>query len=142
MTREAMRHRLAWVLEYEPTWFPEFGSGLGAILWSLFAYMTDDIAIHGWAWCMPATGLFLLGPMRWVLLFRLRYTPRVLAAVCSAAWWGWIICGAGGRYGAVPMEGGYAVPFAMDLLTIARFSIPCLRDLLTELAPEPGPHDE
>ena len=131
MTIATLRGRIAWLLDYEPTWFPEFGSGLGILLWSAGCFLTNDWTVSGTDWLLPSIGL-LFGPLRWVLLIRLWYPARMLAAFLAGVWWAWITCSLLHRMGIVPMLGAATAVFAMDALTTARFSMPAFRDLLIE----------
>ena len=133
------RHRLhrvanhvADILEFEPSWFAEFGSGVSMALWSLGAFLTDDIVIRGGSWVLPVIGI-ILGPLRWVLLWQRWYLARVMAATASALFWGWIAAAAAARYGMIPRASGPESWMLMDCLTMARFSLPCFRDLMVEL---------
>ena len=126
-----LRVRIAWLLDYEPTWFPELSSGLAISGWSLAVFVTADYQIRGGAWLLPCLGL-AFGPLRWALLLRLWWGPRATTAAFGAAWWSWIICAASQRYGVVPMMGPIAGFLVLDLLTLLRFSAPSARDLLAE----------
>ena len=132
MNHIPLRQRIGLILDYEPTWSPEFGSGLAIFLWSVACFATADYSIRGEAWIMPSFGL-LFGPLRWVLLVRVWYGPRVLVAAVASIWWGWIISALYVHYGVVPAMGAVAGVLSMDLYTMARFSSPCLRDILREL---------
>ena len=123
-----LRQRCAWLLDFEPTWFPESCSGLAIFGWALAAFITDDYHITGKAWIFPFFGI-AFGPVRWALLLRLVYAPRVICAAIGATWWGWLIAAAGQHWGVVPMMGPMTAVMTLDLLTLARFSIPCWRDL-------------
>ena len=120
------------ILIYDPSWFVEFGSGLAILLWSIGCFYTRDLNIHGTGWIVPSLGL-ALGPVRWVLLLRLWYGPRTVIAFFAAAWWGFIAIGFCQKLGIAPMLGVIASVCVMDTLTMSRFSIPCLTDLLAEL---------
>ncbi len=128
MPRLPLRRLLGLLLTYEPSWFLEFTGGLGMVLWSLFAYLTDDLAIHGWGWIVPATGFFLLGPCRvtLILAFRRHYPLRVAAAFAGASWWGYLYIASLHTTGIIPQQGMMLSLITGDVLTLARFSIPCL----------------
>ena len=81
---------------------------------------------------MPAAGL-VIGPSRWLLTVRLWRGPRVAAAAVGALWWGWILIAAAQRWGVVPMMGPTSGMLLLDMLTLGRFSMPGMRDLVAEL---------
>ena len=123
--------QVVWLLEYEPTWFPEFGFGIGALGWGAGALLTDDIAVSGWACALPlAAGIG--GLARCLVLLRLWYGPRVVLASLSALLWAWLWWGLAGRYGIIPMMGPLAGVFVIELLTAAKFSVPCARELCAD----------
>ena len=127
-----LRSRVSWLLDYEPTWFPEAASGFAILGWSLAVFATDDYRIEGADWLMPVAGL-LIGPARWLLTLRLWRGPRVTAAAVGALWWGWILIAAAQHWGVVPMMGPTSGMALLDLLTLGRFSIPGVRDLVADL---------
>ena len=127
-----LRSRVSWLLDYEPTWFPEVASGFAILGWSLAAFVTRDYTIEGGAWLMPVAGL-LIGPARWLLTVRLPRGPRVAAAAVGAVFWGWILIATAQRWGVVPMMGPTSGMLLLDMLTLGRFSMPGVRDLVAEL---------
>ena len=127
-----LRSRVSWLLDYEPTWFPEAASGFAVLGWSLAAFVTHDYTIEGGAWLLPVTGL-LIGPLRWLLTVRLWRGPRVAAGAAGAIFWGWILIATAQRWGVVPMMGPTSGMLLLDLLTLGRFSMPGVRDLAAEL---------
>ena len=132
MTKANIHYRIAWLLDYEPTWFPEMASGLAVLIWSIGAALTVDYHVSGDAWIMPIAGM-IFGPLRWALLFRVRYAPRVAAAFGGGVWWAWALCAAANHLGWVPGMGPVVAMLTLDVLTLARFSIPCVRDLYSDL---------
>jgi hypothetical protein len=128
--------RAAELLRIEPTWFGESGSGLALFGWSAACFFTPDFTIHGAAWALPCIGV-VFGPFRWLFLrpvvLQAAFGPRMICATFSALVWAWIALSMGGVYGINPsmfMALGFCF---IDLLTMARFSIPCARDLVVEM---------
>ncbi len=123
--------RVVYLLEFEPTWFPELGFAIGAVGWAVFAFFTDDITVTGWAWALPGLA-GVLGVVRGIVLLRLWYAARVVLTSLSALLVAWLWWGLAGRYGIVPQMAWLGGIFIIELLTAAKFSIPCLRDLRDE----------
>ena len=124
---------IVWLLEYEPTWFPEFGFAIGALGWGIGAMITDDINVRGWAYALPAFAV-VLGIVRGVVLLRLWYALRVVTAALSALLWAWLFIGFAGKYDVVPMMGPLLGCFVTEVLTASKFSIQCAREIGLDLA--------
>lgn len=122
MTSQKISRRISNIIEYEPSWFSESGSALGILLWGYFALISDDYAVTGGAWVMPAVGL-LFGPIRMLALFNLTPMLRVLLAAVAIIWWGWLIATLYAFKGSIPALSGYSIGAYMDVLTVARFSL-------------------
>jgi hypothetical protein len=121
--------QMVWLIEYEPTWFPEFGFGIGAIGWGIGCFLTDDLGgIAGWSWTLPVLSI-VMGTVRCVVLLRLWYGPRVILTGLSALLVAWLWIGLAGHYGVVPMMGWMGGVFVIEMLTAAKFSIPCAREM-------------
>ena len=118
---ELAQTRIAVILQYEPSWFAEFMSGLGILCWAILSFITDDYRIHGWEWAMPVIGL-LFGPLRVWFLVHLDGLPRVLSAGAGVVWWGWLSYAMWHAWGPVPGEAALIALFAGDILTLAKFS--------------------
>jgi hypothetical protein len=121
----------AYLLEYEPSWFSEFGLAIGSFLWGFFALTTDDFKVSGWGYILPFLAI-ALSSVRFAILFKLWYGARVVMTGLSAllmayVWWGLV-----GRYGVIPSMGWVAGGLASELLTAAKFSLPCARELRDE----------
>lgn len=126
-------HARLWVLlEYEPSWFAEFTSGLGMLLWGLFALLTDAYRVDGAGLIMPILGI-LLGPVRWLVLARLASAPRALFAFAGSAWWILITAALYQAHGLVPAHALYISAAVQDALTLAKFSAPYTRPLLDDM---------
>ncbi len=128
--------RAAELLRIEPTWFGEAGSGLALFGWGAACFFTPDFAIHGAAWLLPCVGV-VFGPFRWPFLrpavLQTAFGPRMICATFSALIWAWIALSMGNVYGINPsmfMALGFCF---IDVLTMARFSLPCARDLAVEM---------
>ena len=135
MTSKEFVRRFEWVMNYEPTWTLEFCSGIGLITWSIGALMTNDYSVTGTSLILPIFGLFF-GPMRWLMLFRIRYVPRVTAAFFGSMWWAWLWAALVHRWGMVPGMGPLIAVFLLDFMTLLRFSVPCAREILQDLRKE------
>ncbi len=126
MTSRKAIKRIEFILLYEPSWFGEFISASGIFLWALATLWTDDFAISGWAWFMPAVGI-VFGPLRVLLLFHLDPLPRVLAACGGFVWWSWLCWSMFLIFGIVPTLGAFAALVVGDILTVSKFSLAVLR---------------
>jgi hypothetical protein len=131
MTKREVRNRILFVIDFEPSWHTEFGAGLGMLLWSVFAFFTDDLRVTGTDYLLPFVGV-AFGPLRWVLLFQVVPAPRAGASAIGAAVFAWIGCGLAGHYGVVPLLGFIIAFFVMEVLTICRFSSRALGALMAE----------
>jgi hypothetical protein len=124
-------NRVAWLLEFEPTWFPEFGLGIAAFGWGLGQVLTDEIHVFGEGFVLPCFAM-ILGLSRCMLLMPRWYAPRVFLSGISALFWAWLFWALAGRYGIIGMMGMVWGLFVTDVLTACKFSMPCARDFYDE----------
>ena len=123
--------RVRFLLNFEPTWFPEFSAALAITVWGWGAWWTDEFTVSFTGYAIAAFCM-AFGVVRWLMLLRLWWGPRALAAIVSAAFWAWVLAGLLTRFGMVPSLGQTCGILVADMLTLARFSLPCARDLINE----------
>lgn len=132
--RRALCHWLrgvSWLLQFEPSWFAEFGLATGAVGWGVGALLTDDLLIRGWAYGLPIAAVIGGGVRCWALL-KLSYSWRAVLGGLSAALWAWLAIGLTTRYGFLPFPGLLMGIFIIEMLTAMKFSLPCARELRDE----------
>ena len=121
-------HTFVWIVEFEPTWFPEFGFALGAVGWGVSSLLTDDYTVEGWARLLPALAC-VLGLIRMVSLLWMVGIMRVITATLGAFLIAWLSIGLISRFGIIGTMGWYGGIFVVELLTMAKFSIRSVRQL-------------
>ena len=124
--------RLWYVLSYEPSWFAEFSSGLGMLLWGIFALLTLDYHVSGPDLVLPLVGV-VVGPARWLTLARLNSAPRAALSFVAGSWWIIIASALYSHAGATMGIGADTALAVQDCLTLAKFSGPYTRPLFDDL---------